>query len=1135
MHFSPRHTASTLLLSVIFLSLFVPGFVSAQTNVEKYGQNRMQHREFKWKFFDTKHFRIYHYDRSGIGLAKYVAEQVEGDIAIIENKLGGQFPGRFNIILYNNYEEYQQSNIGRKYDSQLQDIPAGTVDIVGDKLVVYYTGIHTDLRRQTRSGMARVVMERMLFGETLKEVVRNAILMNLPQWTVNGFISYLVDGWDPESNSEWKNLMAADTSAGFYKLAEKNPELAGKAFWKYVSDRYGESNMKSVVYTTQIKSSLNQGVKMTLGMKVKDAYDSAVVFYKDVYAREDAQHQKPDTSLALLEIPVPKDGSILRDIRVSPNGRDVAYVTWKNGEFKVHIQRTGGTQVSSVVMEGGKLDYGAAPDPDYPIITWSNTGYKLAIMYRKYNVMYLRVYNSLKAKIEYHDIPANRFDRVLSMTFMEDDDKLIFSAIKKGKTDLYEFTIRGKRMKNITDDAWDDLQPWYVSGGSRRGVLFLSNRSKPNIDAPLAINELPTGPMNVYFYNTTTKRKELLQLTKVTTGDISQPIQYGPNNYSYLYNINGVDNQYIIVMTKDSRNNDSAYSVAVTDYSSNVVSHQYNPMSNQVSDVIQDGNKYKVYYKKLLTDDAIQSVDPKTTILKQSESEKKRSVITNAAIIGKEKPRRESVLKKGNAFETQFEDEEEEAASATANEEKPEAVIKRGNAFENPGEAGKIAQAPKKTTKPVNDEEVDITDSTYYKLKAQNYKLNFKPDFLSVRLDNSVLFTRYQPVTGGNGFVNPSLGGMVTVSLDDIMEDYRFTGGFRLPVNFNGMTYFFQFENAKRRVDWNVLYLRQTSFSNYLVNYVDTSAGMVYENEQLGKTTMDMIQGGITYPLNKFESIRLNLGLRRDAVDFKSQDFLSLTYPAPDRQKYWVMSRAEYVFDNTINPTINIYRGFRFKFFADYMYRLNGGGGGFYNLGTDFRFYQKIYKNCTWAVRFAGAHSAGKQKILYFLGGVDNWIPAKSADDVPIRPGEQYAFQALATNMRGYEQNSWNGNTYAVINTEFRLPILTTILQRPIQSSILRNLQLVPFADLGSAWYGLAPTENNVSNNRYFPRAGNLGQLVNNPIVVTVDDPKGVFGLGYGVGLRTMVFGYFARLDCAWNRDHHKRQPMLHFSIGTDF
>ena len=1111
---------SPLLILVILFSFGIVG-ANAQTNVEKYGQNRLQHRTFKWKHFDTKHFRIYHYDRAGKDLARFVSEQVENDIAIVESKIGGQFPERFNIILYNSYDEYQQTNIGRKSQSQLQDIPAGTVNLVGDKLVVYYTGVHTDLRRQTRAGMARVVMERMLFGENMKDVVRNALLINLPEWTVNGFISYIVDGWDEESNSKWKNLIAAYPEAGFYKLGEVDPELAGKAFWKYVSDVYGEGKMKELVYSTQVKSSLNQAIKMTLSMKVKPAFDSTIAFYNEVYAKDEKNQQVPDSTKALIEIPVPKDGTIIKDIRVSPKGHDVAYVAWKDGEFKVHIQKTLKSQVRSTVMQGGKLDYSASPDPDYPIITWSNTGYKLAILYKKGKETHLRIYNAIKAQIENYQIPDNRFDRVLGMTFMEDDDKIIMSAIKKSKTDLYEFTIRGKRMKNITDDAWDDVQPWYVSGGSRRGILFLSNRPQANLDVPIGVNELPTGPMNVYFYNTTTKKRELLQMTDVKEGEISHPIQYGTDNYAYLYNNNGINNQYIIMVKNNVDKQDSAYSVPVTNYSSSIIAHQYSPVSNQVADVIQVGDMYKVFYKPLKTPgNGLDPVTLQPTTLKQSEENKKLSVKKNALSSGSnQKMTEEPILKSGNAFETQF---------------------------ENEGKTTPKADAKKTETVATTDTEVDLADdddatgevdSTYMNMRSKPYRKYFKFDFISVKLDNTVLFTKYQPADlNANRFSNPSLGGMLTVSLDDLMEDYRFTGGVRLPINFSGKAYFFQFENRKRYVDWDVLYLRQTQSRNYVVSYYDTTGGTIFElqNEQLGKNVTDLVQGTVNYPLNKFESIRLTLGGRRDALNFRAQDTLSLSYEYPDSKKFWAMSRAEYVFDNTVNPTINIYNGFRFKFFGEYMMRLNGAGGGFYNLGTDFRYYKKIYKNFTWAARFAAAHSGGNQKILYFVGGVDNWLFSKYAENTSIRPGEQYAFQALATNMRGYEQNSWNGNSYGVLNTEFRLPILTTFLQRPINSPLLRNLQFVTFGDVGSAWYGIWPTGPNVKNDNVFPAPTSLS-FNSTDIIVSVDDNKHVFGLGYGVGLRTMIFGYFGRLDCAWNIDNHKRKPLLMLSMGTDF
>lgn len=1111
MHKSLRFQAASLLLAITcFTQLPVTSF--GQTYMEQYGKNRIQHRTFKWKYFDTKHFRIYHYDRSGVELARYVAEQVENDIAIVESKMGGQFPGRFNIVLYNSYDEYKQTNIGRKNDMADHDAHTGTLDIVGDKMVVYYTGVHTDLRRQTRAGMARVVMERTLFGETLREVVRNAILMNLPEWTVNGFLAYIVDGWDAQTNSEWKNLIEAYPDAGFYKLAEVNPILAGKGFWKYVSDRYGEGSMKNLVYTTQLKSSLNQAIKMTLGMRVKTAYDSTIAFYKDVYTRDEVKQNRADSATALINIKLPKDGTIIRDIRVSPKGQDVAYVGWKDGQYTVYIQKTIKTQVRSAILEGGKPDFGAAPDPDYPILTWSNTGYKLAILYKKDNRTHLRIYNAIKAKIENYEIPANRFDRVLGMTFMEDDDRMIFSAIKKSKTDLYEFTIRGKRMKNITDDAWDDLEPWYVSGGSRRGILFISNRPKPNLDVPLAVNELPTGPMNVYFYNTTTRRKELLQLTKVTSGTISQPIQYGTDDYAYLYDSNGIVNQYIIRVKNDINKRDSAYSFPVTNHASSVIAHQYCPVGNQVADVLQVGGQYKVFYKPLLKPgNGLEPAQLSPTLLKQSEAKKKSSVITGPAGTGttNEVQAAEPILKSGNAFETQFEQEE---APATAT-------------------------ATGKATATIEVQDSDEPDSTYMNMRAQQYKLYFKPDFVSVKLDNSVLFTKYQPADlNGNRFNNPGLAGMVTVSLDDLMEDYRFTGGFRLPINFSGSAYFMQFENVKRRVDWNVVYYRQVQSRPMAVGYIDTSNGAILTVEQQGRNALNLVQGMVSYPLSKFESVKMHLGFRSDALDFKAQDTLSLVYPMPDRLKYWITSRVEYVFDNSASPALNIRKGFRYKFFGEYMYRLNGAGGGFYNLGLDFRYYKNIYKNLTWAVRVAGAHSAGDYKILYFLGGTDNWINPKYANSNNIRVGENYGFQALATNLRGFDQNSWNGNTFMLLNTEFRLPILTTFIQRPIQSAILRNLQLVPFADLGTAYSGLYPKETNVRNDRvvdqYFPGQGMVKSV---RYTVSAEDKKDLFGLGYGMGLRTTLLGYFAKLDCAWNSANRRKTPILMFSLGLDF
>ncbi|MGN6568135.1 MAG: hypothetical protein ACTHJ0_09290 [Flavipsychrobacter sp.] len=1109
--------------------------VNAQTYLETFGQNRIQYRKFGWKYFDTKHFRIYHYDAAGRQLARYVSEEAENDISALEKELGGQFPKRFNIILYNNYDEYKQTNIGLQYDGQIQDAGhTGSLNLVGDKLVVYFTGEHVDLRRQIRAGIAQTVMQRMMFGENLRQMVKNSVSMNLPLWTTEGFIAYVVDGWDTKTNSDWKNLLDDKPTKGFFDLSEEQPELAGKAFWRFMDEHYGRSYIKRLLYAMQEKNSLNQGTKKILGLKVTQVYDSCIAFYKVIYAADAQKANVPDTNKNLLTIDVPNDNTIIRNIRVSPRGEDVAYVTWKDGEYKVFIQHTQNEKLSAPILEGGMKDYNEAPDPNYPLLAWSNNGYKLAILYKKGTQTRLRIYNSFKARVENYIIPPNRFDRVLGLTFMEDDDNIVFSAIKKSQTDLYEFRIRGSRMTNITNDPWDDLQPWFVSGGTRRGILFLSNRPQPNLNVPIQVNELPTGPMNVFFYDTKTRRSELLQCSHVSSGNVSQPIQYGSENFAYLYDANGIRNEYVVLFARDRSNHDSAYAVPVTNYPSNIISHQYNPASNQAATVVQVGNKYIVYYNKLnIPQPNAVPVNLQPITLMTVKKEDSTKAAANESL-----------------FQQQYQQQHQRHskrhnrnATTTDNTTSNEPLVKGGNAFQSefidtaqntthnaPANAPAIIEV--KTPELDSTVLTEINDSSYMKMRAAPYRLSFKPDFFTVRVDNSILFNQYQSFNNNGGaYTNPSLGGLITLSLNDLMENHRFTGGFQLPVNFAGTTYFLQYENFEHRIDWSFLYLRTESYFNYLITYVDNAGQPVLQKDQLGKAITNMVQAGASYPLDHNRSIKFRTALREDVMRLKAIDTLSLLYDVPNNKQYWSLSRLEYVFDNTTSPFLNIRYGFRYKFYGEYLYELNNGNRNCYNLGTDIRYYHKIYKNFIWATRFAAEHSDGNSKVVFYLGGVDNWIGAKYDDYVPINGGP-YSFQSLATNLRGYNQNARNGNTYALINTEFRLPILTTFMKRPIQSSILKNLQAVAFLDAGSAWNGILPTQDNGAGNYLYPTPGTP-----NPGMVNLNlsaPNSGGIACGYGLGLRTLLLGYFLKVDAAWNVDG-ARKPIWYVSIGTDF
>jgi hypothetical protein len=1154
-----------ILTTLLFFGLLIGTFVvSAQTNLEVFGQNRIQYRRFDWKYYDAEHFKIYHYDRAGRDLARYVAEQAEQDITAIERRLGGLFPERLNIIVYNSYDEFQQSNIGLNGELQLQnDNPAGTVNLVGDKLVIYFTGKHSDLKRQLRQGMAQVVMERLMFGENFREMVRNAVLLNLPPWVTTGYVDYVVDGWTTDDDNDWKNLMTVrDTKVHFDEIADKNPRLAGKAFWKYVAIKYGENNVKNLLYLTQLKSSLNKALKLTINQKLKPTYDSLVNFYQERYAFEEQIFEPIDTSSVLARIPVPDDESRIRDIMVSPRGGDIAYVKWKHGEYQVILEKTqvvnGVTKrVQSVLLSGGVKNHKEHDDPDYPLLSWNNTGFKLGVIFKNRDRLRIRVYNSVKAKLEDFRVPPSRFDRITGFTFMEDDDKLILSAIRRGQSDLFEYRLKGGRMNQLTDDAWDDVAPVFVSGGARKGIIFLSNRPAPFMNIKPLPNELPVGTLNAFFYNATTASYDLLQLTRNTKGTIAQAIPYGSDHFAYLSDMNGVRNRYVVMFGRNAKNEDSAYSVPMTNFSRSILYQQYNPASGKIADIIQTRNSFDVFFHKIELPEPDGTARAKKLLPlsfvdgiinnKASSIAAPVNLMDNAETNKKEDPFQ---IKTGDEFQSEFSRSSklntEDSAKVEPGKESTE--LAEMLSLKQPADTTILSQGPQVTEQPPitsssgkdnlqPGKRVVYVDSTFIDMRSQPYRLSFSPDFFSVRVDNSVIFNRYQSYnnTGGR-FSNPSIAGMLMASLFDKMEDYRFTGGLRIPVNFSGFTYFLQFENFRRRVDWGLILMRQENKYNYSFQ-VDPNQPPFQEP---GKNITSILQGSASYPLDKVKSFRLHFGVRQDKMVIKAKDQIGLALP--NTEDYWAMSRAEFVYDDTRNPTLNIWNGLRYKIFAEYMYKLHTNNefysvgdsfkvtknGGFYNIGMDFRYYHKIYKNFIGAVRVAAAHSGGNQQILYFLGGVDNDVNPKFTDALQPTAKNNYAFQALATNLRGYDQNSRNGNTYAVLNAELRFPILGTLMRRPIQSSILKNLQAVAFVDAGSAWEGILPTSESME--RYY----NVSWPQGNPTIkVSVPNysDNGI-AIGYGAGLRTMLFGYFIRGDAAWNI---RKEFSWYVSLGTDF
>ena len=162
------------------------------------------------------------------------------------------------------------------------------------------------------------------------------------------------------------------------------------------------------------------------------------------------------------------------------------------------------------------------------------------------------------------------------------------------------------------------------------------------------------------------------------------------------------------------------------------------------------------------------------------------------------------------------------------------------------------------------------------------------------------------------------------------------------------------------------------------------------------------------------------------------------------------------------------------------------------------------------------------------MGGVDGWFSPKFDNTIHVATDQNYAYQTLATNLRGFDQNIRNGNSFAVINTELRFPVFRYFSRSPIKSDFLYNFMLVGFGDLGTAWTGLHPYS---EDNYLFTNEIELP-----PLNITVRVQKDPLVGGFGFGARTRVLGYFIRADLAWGVEDMIVQPSIFYlSLSLDF
>ncbi len=1058
-----------------------------------FGKNRVQYYDFFWTYYRFGNFDCY-FNEEGRELARYTASYAEKRLAELEDYFDYQLEKRMIFIIYNKHADYRQNNIGLVQGDEDYNT-GGYSRIIKNKVMLYYGGDRESYNHQISSSIAEVLINEMLNNADVKDRTSSSSQVLFPDWYIKGLVAYVAGTW----NFNAENRVREGFIDGRYKnlnhLEYDDALYAGHSFWRYIADTFGDAIIPNIIYLTKVYRNINDGFMYVLGHKIKDLSSEWKKYLEEYFSSEN-----PATESAPDLIRKARKEQRIQTVRMSPDRRYIAWITndWGRRRLWLYDEESGKTR--RIFAAEPKIEQ--IIDYTYPVMAWHPNGRILTFINEEKGGLKIYFYRTDDRSIQ--ELNMLYFEKILSFSYSPDGTRLVMSAVRNGMTDIYIHTIASATNDQITNDVADDLHPSFLRN-SNNEIIFSSNRLSDTLTNRGDPLEKTGHVFNLFTYRLNSNERLLQRISDENLNDRLKPVETLNRNLSFIGNDNGVFNRYTGILDSAISYIDTithyryfVRSAPLTDYRFSILDYDYNVGSGVSSEVSLMANRFRISQSTTAgTARAIDNItntryrEERNQFLHRADSIEKIRVW----LLEEDRKRRDTLTKP--LYEYYLTDEPIDINHYVFEKEKQ-------NYYEQLWRKDYM--------------DIDLDTGRMRFPEERVYLTAFYNNYVASQVDFSFLNNSYQAFNGGAPYFNPGLNLLTKIGTVDLFENFKITGGFRFSGNSESNEYLLSLEALKGKYDKQYVFHRQSFTTANDENYYKILSHNNYLTYSKPFTEAFALKGTAIY--------------RHDRYTILSTDMPSLSEPSINR--HWAGLKAEAVYDNTRKRAVNIYYGTRFKIFGEYYREVTTKKSDMFVVGADFRHYLKIHRELIWANRFAASSSFGPTKLIYYLGGVDNWMgflfnsTGMFDNSIPVDPTQYYGFQAIATNMRGFIQNIRNGNNFALINSEIRWPFIRYFAGHPLKNNFLNSLQIVAFGDIGTAWSGLHPW---AGQNAY-----DTETIVSGPITVVLDSNRDPIVAGYGAGIRAQLFGYFIRADYAWGIENRYLMPgIFYLSFSLDF
>ena len=929
----------------------------------------------------------------------------------------------------------------------------GVTELFKNRVVLPFEGNYRMFRHVIHHELVHAVLNDMFYGGSIQSIISNNIRIQLPAWMNEGLAEYESLKWDINSDMFMRDAAINTYLPPINYLSGYFAYRGGQSVWYYIANKYGEQKIAEILHRIKGARNIDAGFKSAIGLSVSELSERWQKEQKVEYWPDIAKRDDPADFATRITNHIKDNDFYNTSPAISPQGDKIAFISDRDDYFDVYVISTIDNTLTKVV-DGQQTKNFEELHLLTPGISWSPDGKKIALAAKSGDQD--AIYLIDVATGDKEELEFN-LDGIFSVDWSKQGDKIAFVGNTSYESDIYVYDLATKNLTNLTDDIFTDADPVFSPDGKK--IYFSSDRRdfvKPLMHPEnFKMSRFDYSQMDIYSVDVTDR--QINRITRYEKSDETSPVlSPDGNKMLYVSDRSGIANVY----------------------ERNLTTGDDRPITNSITGVYQlslsaDGNKlafsslthagFDIFLLKTPFERTLKMATLEPTEYIKRQRLLQEEVKDSIKLAQQKETHQDTTSVYGNNIRIDFNNYVFSEESSKNKEE----------TYYDPGAEKDIAVS----------NNVD-SDGNYI---VNKYKLNFTPDII---YGNAGFSTFY------------GVEGTTMMAFSDMMGDHQIYFLTNLLLDLKNSDYVFAYYYLPKLIDWGIQGFHSARF---LYNYDQSGNLFLYRFRTYG------ISLSASYPFdhyNRIEGTFSWLNLLRENLDYVAD-------PSQMRELY--IPTLTYVHDNTLWGYTAPNNGTRYNIGLMVSPKLGTDALDFQTLTFDYRTYSKFWSTYSFAMRFSGGASIGKNAQRFFIGGTNGWINRQFENgNIPIYNIEDYAFLTPVLPLRGYNYNVRNGTKFALMNYELRYPFIQYLVTGGLPIA-LNNMTGVTFLDVGSAW----------SDNEAYKGIGkdDNGSTVTKDLLV-----------GTGIGMRMFIFGMPLKIDVAWSYNYKTfSPPKYYFSLGGDF